>query len=301
MSNNFISKNIAGELLNQANNNTPSISQLDIRYVNQSGDELRGDLDLNNHKITNVGDPAADKDCVTKAYVDSKLLIINNPFIPGVKRYYDYLFIKDSYNPNFWISSYYNDGLIIINEDEYERVNNLVELTGSGYTTNGTFTYESTLKRLHFTNVNRFNIISKTSYSTQYTFILIMSQANGAQGRLFTSATGNRLFGYWDYRFGSLYIDDTLNALNGKGVNDGQRYIFTLRNDNGQKTAFINNEQYYNSNRGGNNWGKIVIGDSLSLATEPGDGYVYEAICFNKALSNGQISSIYKKLVKYYP
>ena len=52
-----MSKNIAGELLNQVNNNTPSISQLDIRYVNQNRDELRGDLDLNNHKITNVSTP----------------------------------------------------------------------------------------------------------------------------------------------------------------------------------------------------------------------------------------------------
>ena len=43
----------------------------DQNYVNVEGDTLQGDLDLNNHRITNVGSPSDDKDCVPKGYVDN--------------------------------------------------------------------------------------------------------------------------------------------------------------------------------------------------------------------------------------
>ena len=43
----------------------------DQNYINVEGDTLQGELDLSNHKITNVGNPTADKDCATKNYVDS--------------------------------------------------------------------------------------------------------------------------------------------------------------------------------------------------------------------------------------
>ena len=127
-----------------------------------------------------------------------------------------------------------------------------------------------------------------------------MSQDNGVRGRLFTSDTGNKLFGYWKDKYGSLFMDEDIK-LNGKGVNDGQRYIFTLRNDNGLKTAFINNEQYHTTRAGVNNWGKVVIGKPLWPAEEAGTGCVYEAICFDKALTDSQITKIYTKLIKYYP
>ena len=43
----------------------------DQNYIYVEGDTLQGDLDRNNHKITNVGSPSNDKDCVPKGYVDN--------------------------------------------------------------------------------------------------------------------------------------------------------------------------------------------------------------------------------------
>ena len=43
----------------------------DQNYINVEGDTLQGNLDLNNHRITNVGSPSDDKDCVPKGYVDN--------------------------------------------------------------------------------------------------------------------------------------------------------------------------------------------------------------------------------------
>ena len=76
---------------------------------------------------------------------------------------------------------------------------------------------------------------------------------------------------------------------------------FILRNENGLKTAFINNEQYHSTRAGVNNWGKVIIGKPLWPAEEAGTGCVYEAICFDKALTDSQITKIYTKLIKYYP
>ena len=223
-------------------------------FVNESGDVMTGGLNMNNHKITNVGDPTADKDSSTKGYVDNlilrnkqyidmKLTTMIIPYSPSVKRYYDYKFIKDNFEPTFWISGYYNKKISVLDEEVYERTNTLVDLTGNGYILNGMLTYEINLKRFRFTPENHFNIVSKARYGTHFTFFIIMSQDNGIRGRLFTSDTGNKLFGYWKDKYGSLYMDEDIK-LNGKGVNDGQRYIFTLQNDNGLKTAYINNEHH---------------------------------------------------------
>ena len=70
----------------------------DQNYINVEGDTLQGDLNLNNHKITNVGTPTDDKDCVSKSFVDNlilrnkqyintKLTTMNTSNSPSVKRY----------------------------------------------------------------------------------------------------------------------------------------------------------------------------------------------------------------------
>ena len=62
--------------------------------MNESGDVMTGGLNMNNQKITNVGDPTADKDCSTKQYVDNliqrldlKFTSMNTSNSSSVKRY----------------------------------------------------------------------------------------------------------------------------------------------------------------------------------------------------------------------
>ena len=153
-----------------------------------------------------------------------------------------------------------------------------------------------------FTKTSNFNIVSITLYETHYTSFFIGSQDVGAKGRLFTSNIGNRLFGYWDDKYGSLWIDININ-VNGKGVNDGKTIFIHPKKYNGKKTAFINNEKIYiDSSNGGRYWGKVVNGQSLNYPGEAGTGNVYEVICFNKAINNSEITTINEKLFKkYYP
>ena len=217
-------------------------NQLGSMPITASG--RSSDLNSNHFKILNLTDPTVSSDAVNKKYVDRQITLVNskitNPQTPEFKRYSDYQHIKEIFKPTFWISGHYNNGLKIDNDST--RVNDtLIELTGSGYVTNGTFSHANGVFR--FTKTNNFNIVSTTSYKTHYTFFFIASQDVGAKGRLFTNNIGNRLFGYWNNKYGSLWIDVNIN-VNGKGVNDGKRYLFTLRNDIGKKMAFINNEQY---------------------------------------------------------
>ena len=55
----------------KAASNAATTTYNDQNYINVEGDTLQGDLDLNNHKITNVGSLSDDKDCVPKGYVDN--------------------------------------------------------------------------------------------------------------------------------------------------------------------------------------------------------------------------------------
>ena len=74
------------------------------------------------------------------------------------------------------------------------------------------------------------------------------------------------MFGYWDDKYDSIFIDNNIN-FNGKGVNDRRRYIFSLHNDNHQKTAFTNNEQCFSTRLGTNNWGRVIIGTPTIIPT----------------------------------
>ena len=173
------------------------------------------DLNLSHYKILNLTDPTVSSDAVNKKYVDRQITFVNSTQTPEFKRYSDYQHIKETFKQNFWISGHYNNGLKI---DNSTRFNGLIELTGSGYVTNGTFSHANDVFR--FTKTNNFNIVSTTLYETHYTFFFIASQDVGKKGRLFSSNIGNRLFGYWDNKYGSLWIDININ-VNGKGVNDG--------------------------------------------------------------------------------
>ena len=121
-------------------------------------------LNLNHFKISKSNR----SHCLNKKYVDRQITLVNskitNPQTPEFKRYSDYQHIKETFKPNFWISGHYNNGLKIDNDST--RVNDtLIELTGSGYVTNGTLMVFSVLLKL----------IISTSFQQHYTKLIILS------------------------------------------------------------------------------------------------------------------------------
>src|SRR5438093_7231060 len=64
--------NVAGGGLNNSTNGY-SLSDLDNRFVNDSGDTMSGNLDLGNFKIINLGTPTNLTDVTNKNYVDNQI------------------------------------------------------------------------------------------------------------------------------------------------------------------------------------------------------------------------------------
>ena len=52
----------------------------DIHYINQTGDTMQGDLDMNNNRITNVKYPVASGDAASKLFVELNMARITFPF-----------------------------------------------------------------------------------------------------------------------------------------------------------------------------------------------------------------------------
>ena len=52
----------------------------DIQYINQTGDTMQGDLDMNNNRITNVKYPIASGDAASKLFVELNMARITFPF-----------------------------------------------------------------------------------------------------------------------------------------------------------------------------------------------------------------------------
>ena len=52
---------------------------------------------------------------------------------------------------------------------------------------------------------------------------------------------------------------------------------------------------------GDNSWGGTVSVGSNTVVAEDASGYLYEVICFNKALNDNEINTITDELKVYYP
>ena len=61
-------------------------------------------------EIINLSPGTDPKSAVTKDQLD---MAIQETLIPGGKRYLEYSYIISNFKPGFWISSHFNNGLII--------------------------------------------------------------------------------------------------------------------------------------------------------------------------------------------
>ena len=129
----------------------------------------------------------------------------------------------------------------------------ITEMTKSGSTDSGTFTYSRLIENTALTNIilrldgaNRITSVSK--YANYYTFILIMEKDINSSGRLFNHSSANQLFGFWGNQVGSIWLNANVK-LNHKD-NESKQKFMVLRNNNGTKDAWLNGAQY------------VIIGDN---------------------------------------
>src|SRR6266853_3095114 len=74
--------NIAGGRIDTSNHqvSTYSLSHLDLRYLNEVGDSVRGNINMKNNRILNLGKAIINNDAVNKIYVDNKISDVTHNF-----------------------------------------------------------------------------------------------------------------------------------------------------------------------------------------------------------------------------
>ena len=151
----------------------------------------------------------------------------------------------------------------------------------------GTFKYikendENISLRLNGDN----QILSVSKFKKHYTFILIMRKDLNSNGRLFNNSTENQLFGFWGNQVGSIWLNANVKLQH--ETNDAKRKFLILRNNNGTKDAWLNGVKYLTASTAGeDDWKNgITIGKTTVVSGENATGYMYEVICFDKALSD---------------
>jgi hypothetical protein len=287
-----------------------TVPRADKIYVNEKGDKLSGDLNMQgnqvkgigdpkdngdavsksylhrvvgdlseftkpvsmgNNRITNLGNPVDNQDATNKVFVDTKLeeakrfvetKLIDNQVIRRLN--HDY--IMNEFKPVFWISSQYKAALGI---------------------------REQTSKYIGPT-ARSFAIISKYEFGTEFTFI---ARANRkTPGRVLTSLTGNKFFGFWKDRIDVLWYDGPIHNMTTQAQPDTIKTgeyetVYILVSSNSKLTLYNNKTKIIEHTSTSNkSWSNLVIGDTMF--NEGADYDLYYCMGFNRKLSKQDIENI---------
>ena len=97
----------------------------DRKYINEEGDSMKGNLELNNYRITNLGDPENETDAVNKKYLD-KILRFE---IEKIKKYFEKEISET--NKNLRISTYISSARSDLMKENKQSINKLDSLCKS--------------------------------------------------------------------------------------------------------------------------------------------------------------------------
>lgn len=163
----------------------------------------------------------------------------------------------------------------------------------------------------HFDTTN--SIKSEAEVSANYTFLIIFRRLNpmSMKGRFFTGTTVSCLFGsfqnyyknwmaggnpYWVYERYPAY-----------GVADSSMQFYIGINDNGVKDMFDIGLDFQiarnitHTGTEGNQWGHLVIGKPEIYDDQAADVYVYEALGFDRAVTESERNLLSMLFKTKYP
>ena len=166
---------------------------------------------MKTYEIINLATGTDPRSAENKDQLD---MAIQEVCLPGGKRYLEYQYIICNFRPSLWLTSYYNNGLIIkssYNQLDTTAIENLENCTitinedVSKTISNGFYGF-----RLNGNNI----IVSSSIFKTKFTFFFVFSADDTSSGRLITSHEENILFGYWGTRLGSFWMNENIKTFN---------------------------------------------------------------------------------------
>lgn len=305
-----MSVNIAGgSKESYKNQKFMTVARANRLFVNESGDSMKGPLNMKNNKIIGVGEPTEETDVTNKKYIDTE---VNNIKMEMTKlyaqifvfaaqidanmiRYIKYKIILDTLSPKFWVSGYNPPVIPMIGTSKFSQdlINRFSEFP------------ENPNKSILFKK--RSYVVSDYEFGQNYTFIGITKRLT--PGRVFTSFTGNKYFGYWRDKINVAWHDGQVlppvsGAAGGSGAgaitkwsnlssSDGA-IVFVYISEDNRKFLYNNNVLVFDNELRftpkNTTWGKLVLGDVMF--GEGAEFQLYECLGFDRVLHNDEIEYI---------
>jgi hypothetical protein len=264
--------------------------------------------------ITNLATPINLTDAVNKNYVDT--LIASSALSSDYIRYMDYSVILNNFRPKFWISAFYSNGLKIRTNQTVYYVNPTpvamryisADVATVGYSSNQTTIEIGIEGSNNYFNLNASTtgqyISSLHSFAATYTFIGIAKRINpsATNGRVFTSNTGNKLFGWHGTHMRCAWHDEEVYGMSSNITNaDSNIHMFTYRVDSDYRQFYDGEYEICHTSNGANSdWGQLLVGSTLTYSVESANAYTYEILGFDTRLSMESLGIIWTIFKKYF-
>ena len=143
---------------------------------------------------------------------------------------------------------------------------------------------------VRFSTANTWAIASQPSLAA-YSMFFVSRQRGGTNGRVFQSATGNYLYGYWNGGKNRLYIEGNPNLLGGSGSDSAWDLFSHTRTQN---SAFTFNYNGTSSYSGSSSFNGPLPGLTVNPGGggEPSDCDIAEVILYNSVLTTLQVQQL---------
>jgi hypothetical protein len=200
----------------------------------------------------------------------------------NVHRFVQYTIILNMFKPQFWISGFYNNAF-------NPAVSVFTKpVIGSSHFTKDMFVDGNAIifKKDDY-------IISDYRFGYEYTFIGIAERQS--PGRVFTSLTGNKCFGFWRDKMNFAWHDGPVISYTTNAI-DNTKIIYTYIVYPNHKHLFNNGAPVIDEAplipvvKKTTAWDQLVIGDTMF--EEGADFKLYECIGFDRALNQIEVEYI---------
>ena len=229
---------------------------------------------------------------VTKEDFDNSIKNLHSFIIYSMRNtsplFLKYYKIKNKFNPAFWLSSKFPNGL-------EEEDANIADLSGSTLTRNETTTYSRSDGFLFNT---RNSLISSASFANNFTFFLkARHYYNASSGRFFTSSTGNKLLGWWGGKIKCAWIEENIWGVDSNRTPADFVFRTYILISDGDNKKFYDEKSLVTEVTNTNGWdGNVVIGRPSTTPSEAAAGYVSEVLCLDRALTKTEMEEIYDNI-----
>ena len=283
-------------------------------YVNQAGDTMEGDLDMKKNKITNVLEPVDRNEVSNKSYVDKseermrqyvnngiksfaratsetlkqieakvktdvdqKLITMKEPISKESVRYVEYDYILKALKPKFWFTSFlpevFNIGMrdtsFVSSQVPQHQNTPFIKFTSNDY------------------------VISEFEFGLEYAFIGVVRRIT--QGRVFTSLTGNKFFGFWKNNMNVVWHDGPIHMNEVVSNESIHFFIYTVKNNKHKLTD--DSTVIFEKDIVTKPWDNLVIGDTMFQ--EGAEFELYDCLGFDRKLTNKELIKL-RTLIKQY-